>query len=101
MTINPTGKQIKALAVSEMDGPVIMLNLLRFKPDGGAELYSQYLEAAAPHLRAVGAQLLFHGSAKAVVIGEEDEWDSVVLVRYPTKQAFLAIARAGSGRIGP
>jgi uncharacterized protein (DUF1330 family) len=93
MAIDPTGSQIKALAVGDLTGPVVMMNLLRFKPDGGKELYAQYLDAAAPHLAAVGAGILFHGSAEAVVIGGEGEWDAVLLVEYPNKDAFLGMLR--------
>lgn len=36
-TINPTGKQIKALANHPEDTPFVMVNLLKFKPvpEGG------------------------------------------------------------------
>jgi hypothetical protein len=34
--IHPSPEQIEALSNLDLDGPVVMLNLLRFAPDGGA-----------------------------------------------------------------
>jgi uncharacterized protein (DUF1330 family) len=88
--IDPTGAQLRALAESGIEGPIVMLNLLRFAPDGGAERYARYMEAAAPHLDRVGGTLRFLGDAMATVIGGE-EWDEVLLVEYPSCEAFLAM----------
>jgi uncharacterized protein (DUF1330 family) len=93
MAIDPTGQQIKALVTSELTGPIVMLNLLRFKPDGGRESYDRYLAGAAPYLRQVGGVVLFQGDAHLVVIGEQGEWDTVLVVRYPSKEAFLEMLR--------
>lgn len=70
------------------EGPVVMLNLLDFKPAGGAERYLEYGKAVAPLLERVGAKLVYAGNADAPVIGPS-KWDSVLLVEYPTRQAFL------------
>jgi uncharacterized protein (DUF1330 family) len=70
------------------DGPVVMLNLLRFKPDGGAERYAEYGAAVAPILAKVGGEIVFAGQATPALIGE-GEWDLVALARYPSRQAFL------------
>jgi uncharacterized protein (DUF1330 family) len=70
------------------DGPVVMLNLLRFKPDGGAQRYAEYAAAVAPLLARVGGEVVMAGEAAAALIGD-DSWDLVALARYPTRQAFL------------
>jgi uncharacterized protein (DUF1330 family) len=93
MPIDPTGRQIKALVTSDLAGPIVMLNLLRFKPDGGRALYDDYLATTAPFLSQVGGNVIFHGEARSVVIGEDGEWDSVLVVRYPSKEAFLEMLR--------
>ena len=36
---------------TEEEGPVVMLNLLRFRPDGGQERYAEYGAAVAPSWR--------------------------------------------------
>lgn len=68
--------------------PVVMLNLLAFKPDGGRERYEEYGEAVAPSLEKVGGRIVFMGAPAPALLGE-DSWDLVVLVEYPTRQAFL------------
>ncbi len=70
------------------DAPVVMLNLLSFKPDGGQERYGEYGEAVAPLLEKAGGRVVFMGSPASPLLGE-DTWDMVLLVEYPTRQAFL------------
>ncbi len=65
-----------------------MLNLLKFKPEGGRESYDKYGELAAPHLEKAKGKILYHGEGRTTVIGE-DGWDQVLVVQYPSKQAFL------------
>lgn len=73
---------------TEEGGPVVMLNLLRFRPDGGQERYAEYGEAVAPCLDKVGGRIVYAGQPAAPLLGE-DGWDLVALVEYPSRQAFL------------
>jgi uncharacterized protein (DUF1330 family) len=73
---------------AEEDGPVVMLNLLRFKPDGGRQRYEEYGAAVAVLLEKAGGRIVFLGNPAAALLGDQ-EWDLVVLVEYPTRQAFL------------
>ena len=58
--------------MSEDDGgPCVMLNLLRFKPDGGRERYEQYAIATAPFLAAVGGELIYAGDCSTLLVGPE------------------------------
>lgn len=86
--INPSSEHIAALRELQLDGPVVMLNLLRFRPDGGAEEYARYGAAALPFLGKAGATVRYLGDGAATVIGP-DSWDEVVLVDYPSVQAFF------------
>ena len=79
---------VRELNARAGDGPVVMLNLLAFKPDGGAERYAEYAVAVAPLLERVGGRVLFAGLAGEAVIGDE-RWDLVALAEYPTRQAFI------------
>ena len=82
---------VEALAAFGADpdrGPVVMLNLLKFRPDGGAERYAEYGAAVAPLLEEVGGRLIYAGSGRAALIGQGD-WDLVALVEYPSHRAFL------------
>ncbi len=72
------------------EGPVVMLNLLAFKPDGGFEKYGEYGEAVAPLLEKAGGRIVWGGAPAKPLIGGEG-WDMVVLVEYPSRQAFLGM----------
>jgi uncharacterized protein (DUF1330 family) len=76
--------------LSEDDGgPVVMLNLLRFHPEGGKDRYFKYLGVAAPLLTRYGAQVTFAGDGLTPLAAETGQaWDVVALVRYPTRRAF-------------
>ena len=77
-----------AFAARADEGPVVMLNLLSFLPDGGAERYAEYGAAVQPLLEAVGGRMLFAGRGSDALIGSEG-WDLVLLVEYPTRSAFM------------
>ena len=99
-TIEPTPEQFQRLAASDDEGPVVMINLLRFKQhadgidatDGitGVEAYARYGAAVMPHLMRVGGRILMTLAATESVIGPVDgEWDMVIAAEYPSRQAFL------------
>jgi len=69
----------------------VMVNLLMFKTPGGLEPYPRYGRDVAPHLERVGATVRYAGSAPAVVIGDGERpwWDAILIVEYPTPQAFI------------
>jgi uncharacterized protein (DUF1330 family) len=89
--LEPTPEQFAALAARPADTPVVMVNLLKFKTAGGLEAYQQYGREVAPHLQRVGATLRYAGEAPELVIGDGERpwWDAILLVEYPTPQAFI------------
>jgi uncharacterized protein (DUF1330 family) len=84
----PNREALAAFAGRASDGPVYMLNLLEFLPDGGAERYAEYGTAVAPLLEKAGGKAIFAGGPAESLIGE-GSWDMMLLVSYPTRQAFL------------
>lgn len=88
--LEPSPEQLAAIQALDHDGPITMLNLLRFKPDGGREQYERYGQAAQPFLARVGASARYVGGVAATIIGGEP-WDLVILVDYPSKQAFFSM----------
>jgi uncharacterized protein (DUF1330 family) len=68
-----------------------MVNLLKFRAEGGRDSYLRYAEAVQPHLERVGASVGYAGDASGVVIGGEETawWDSILVVHYPSRTAFL------------
>jgi uncharacterized protein (DUF1330 family) len=104
--IEPMGEQLAALAAlgERYQGPVEMLNLLRFgeqahyregsghTPSSGREAYARYGAAVQAHLSRVGAQVIYAAAPQLMVIGPTDKhWDEVLIVRYPGVAAFLAM----------
>jgi len=89
--IVPTADPRELLAGLPADQPVVMINLLKFKPDGGVAHYERYAEEVVPHMQAVNAVLLFAGNAKVSLIGQTEPpwWDTILVVEYPTPSAFL------------
>ena len=87
--------------------PVVMLNLLRFKdeaqypekyphpPCSGAEAYQRYSDALERYVADVGGEVLSHGKALSPLIAPDGEdWDVMLLVRYPSAEAFKAMMAA-------
>jgi uncharacterized protein (DUF1330 family) len=79
---------LAAFSARGADGPVVMLNLLEFVPDGGADRYGEYGAAVAPLLEKVGGRLLWSGAGAETLIGN-GRWDLVLLVEYPSRKALL------------
>jgi uncharacterized protein (DUF1330 family) len=90
--VDPTPEDIQRFLAETGDGPVVMLNLLRYAEDGGRETYAEYGERATPFLEAVGGELLYAGECgPALVAPDGFGWDTILLVRYPSKEAFMAM----------
>jgi uncharacterized protein (DUF1330 family) len=118
MYISPTPGSIAAMIARDISGPVTMLNLLRFRdtadysghpdlapdePLSGEEAYAIYSQHTLPLLADVGGKPIFMGTGGALLIGPvEARWDRVLLIQYPSLQAFLEMTQnpqyhAGAG----
>lgn len=86
----------------DADGPVWMVNLMRYKQraeyaDGrettltGREADDEY--APFGPLAAVGAEIVFVADVEDQFIGEEPTWDRIAVVRYPTRASFIEMQR--------
>jgi uncharacterized protein (DUF1330 family) len=106
--LEPSPEGGQALMSRQIDGPVVMLNLLRFRkvadysatpklapstPISGEEAYQLYMQHAKPYVEQSGGELVFLGKGGPHLIGPSDErWDVVLLVRQPSVAAFMAFA---------
>lgn len=80
---------LDAFLSEDDESAVVMLNLLRFAPDGGRQRYLEYLQMAKPILARFGAKILFGGDGLPVLTtGPAQAWDAAVLVQYPRRSAF-------------
>jgi uncharacterized protein (DUF1330 family) len=89
--LEPTAEQIAALAARPADEPVVMINLLQFRADGGRQNYLRYMQEVVPHLQRVGGTVRYAGQSPTVVIGDDEKpwWDAIIVVEYPSPSAFL------------
>jgi uncharacterized protein (DUF1330 family) len=106
----PRPDQFEQFLANKGEGPIHMLNLLKFKPraqyaDGretklsGAEAYGLYGVGVAKLLAELGGSIEFGAQARSLVIGDGGlEWDSVAIVRYPSFDAFVSMTQSEAYR---
>jgi uncharacterized protein (DUF1330 family) len=101
MALYPTTEQIQNLLSAPDDGPVVMVNLLRFKaraaaPDdglSGEEAYRRYAEKMVAFVESKGGRVIWSGRVDSQVIGAGGEgFQMIGLVEYPSRRAFAEIA---------
>lgn len=90
MAVDPRGRDLKTFLADDPGGPVVMLNLLRFRRDeDGRASYAAYLAHFRAHAEPRGAEILYLGDGDTALVAEDGQaWDAVLLVRYPSRQAF-------------
>jgi uncharacterized protein (DUF1330 family) len=101
MAIYPTAAQFKTLLAGPPDQPVVMLNLLRFKPmadapdEGvsGMEAYQRYGDAMRKIVESQGGKILWSGRVDSMLIADsEPGYHAVALVQYPSRKKFFEVA---------
>lgn len=106
--VSPTQEAGRAFIMRQFAGPIVMLNLLRFRaiadytetpelapatPISGRAAFQRYIDHTLPYLHESGGELLLLGAASEFLIGPPDErWDLVMLVRQQSVESFLAFA---------
>ena len=102
----PTQESGRAFLMRGIKGPVVMLNMLRFRdiadysdspelapdePISGEQAYQLYVNHTIPFLRASGGEILFMGKGGEFLIGPAGEyWDAVMLIRQSSVESFIA-----------
>jgi uncharacterized protein (DUF1330 family) len=104
--VMPTQAQIQAMMESGPEGPVVMVNLLKYRARAayeldraeakegltGREAYQRYGMTAFKCVTERGGSIVWMGPQALVFIGgPEQNWDDIVCVRYPSRQNFLAM----------
>ena len=100
-SVIPTQEQMAGFLAPGPDGPISMVNLLKFKDKAsyeddretkltGAEAYAIYSRGVMQTLAKVGGKLIFAGEVSRLMLGEVEElWDSVAIAQYPSRAAML------------
>ena len=114
--IEPTQEAGAALFRRQINGAVVMLNLLRFRdtadysehpeldpgtPISGRDAFQRYIDHTMPFLRETGGELVFLGDGGPFFIGPPDErWDAVMLVKQSSVEEFVAFASHAEYLVG-
>ena len=100
----PSPEQMAAFQAADWDGLLYMINLLKFKDQAdyagrdepartGLEAYQKYGERTGLFLQGVGGKPLTMLHPQHIVIGDENEdWDEVIIVEYPSREKFVEMA---------
>ena len=100
MAVDPRGEDLKRLMDDDDGGPLVMLNLLRFA-EGKEGQYTEYARRASEFLARNGGELVYFGDGSTVLAAEPgQEWDAVMLVRYPSREAFSRMVADPDGLEG-
>jgi len=100
VAIYPTPEQIRQLMAGPADEPVVMVNLLRYKPKadgrdagaGGESAYLRYATRMREFVESKGGRFIWAGRIDSQLIGEGGEgFHAAALVEYPSRRAFLAM----------
>lgn len=93
MPVDPTRDDVRRLMAEDSGGPVVMLNLLKYKP-GGEDSYRAYGRAVQDYLPKIGAEVLYAGTCSTPLVAPEGwDWDALLVVRYPSREAFMSMVR--------
>jgi uncharacterized protein (DUF1330 family) len=102
--VHPSDEQARSFfanAGTDKDGPVVMVNLLKFHeraayPDGrdadisGQEAYMRYGIEVSKLLTKVGGRMVFAAVIDGLMLGKcEELWDQIALVEYPSRAALM------------
>ena len=105
-----TPEQIQAMQEPGPNGPIYMVNLLKFREkaeyeDGresdlsGRAAYQLYGLGVMQLLPKYGGKLVFVGNVTGLQIGKVEElWDEVVIAMYPDRAALLAMSTSKEWR---
>ncbi len=101
--IDPTKEAFAEFRGNDRQGPIHMLNLVRFRekaayPDGrdvtGAEAYAAYGRESFPVFSGLGGRIVWRGRFEMILIGPDDQrWDECFIAEYPSVSAFVDMVR--------
>ena len=88
MAIFPNSEAIQEFLQNDYSGPVDMVNLLRFKPEKRSE-YQKYIKGAVKLMGEFGMEILYQGDVISILMGGDEVFQAVAIMRYPSKKKFL------------
>ena len=80
-------ERIRTFLAADIQGPIHMLNLIKFKADGSPEAFQNYSKSVFPMIKKVGGERVYYAEGRCSVVGSEN-WDVVFIIQYPSVAAF-------------
>ncbi len=94
MDLNPLAT-LDSVQPSDLDsGPVVVLNLLKFKSPDAIHPYLEYIRKVSAVCSDSGIELIYAGALKEQIQGSIGDWDIVLLARYPSRRACYEMFRS-------
>ncbi len=105
-----TPEQVAAMQEPGPEGPIYMVNLLKFKEraeyaDGretdltGREAYGLYGQAVAGIIRDFDGEVFFAADVTFLSLGEVEElWDEIAIAKYPSRRHMVAMSMSEAWR---
>jgi uncharacterized protein (DUF1330 family) len=109
MSVIPSAEQIQTMMTDGPKGPMVMVNLLKYRAKAaygsdraeakenlsGRDAYQRYGMVALQQVMKRGGKVVWGGRQNFVMIGdlEGNDWDEVVCVQYPSRDAFLEMTQ--------
>ena len=105
-SVSPNEEQIAGFLEPGPDGPIYMVNLLKFKAkaeyeDGretdltGEQAYAIYGAEVSKLIKEFGGAAMFSASVERLMLGEVEElWDKVAIAMYPSRAAMFEMVRS-------
>jgi len=103
-------ERVKAMMEPGPNGPIYMVNLLKFKDEAeyedgratdlsGRQAYQLYGQAVSSLIADYGGEISFVADVTFLSLGQvEDLWDEVAIAKYPNRAALLAMSTSDAWR---
>lgn len=104
--LQPNAEQMKGFADPSANGPIYMLNLLKFREQAeysdkretdltGAQAYALYGAEVSKLLVNLGGGGMFNAQVERLMLGEVEElWDAVAIAMYPSRKAMIQMIQS-------
>ncbi len=102
--VYPDEGQVKEMQDEGPDGPIVMVNLLKFRDQAeyrdrretnltGRQAYDLYAREVTKLVTEYGGEVLFAGDTTFLALGEATPlWDEIALAKYPNRCALFEMS---------
>lgn len=96
----PTAAQWRRMLSGPEGAPIMLINFFKLREiatdaDGttsGMAAMMRYAAVSGPTLEKVGGHFLLMGAFESTFMGQDEDWDLVVVASYPDRAALLALS---------